>query len=248
MRTRMTGWIALGLCFALVAPASAYETKKGFEGGTISGVVKFEGEAPAPKQIEVTKNKEVCAKEPIQDETLVVGDGGGIQWAVARLLDVKSGKKWGKETWGKKKRVIDQNGCFFSPHVLLVRAKKSIRILNSDKILHNFHSFPKENKPVNRAQPKFLKKMKLKGKFFAKAEIINVKCDVHGWMSGYIVVAEHPYHAVSGGDGKFKLENVPPGDYKLEIWHETLGTSVQAVTVKAKETTDVTVNMKKEGS
>jgi len=246
MRRSVLGLMVLGVGLSLATTASAYKYKKGFEGGAISGVVKFDGQAPSPKNLVVNKNKDVCAKSPIQDESLVVGSEGGVRWAVARLIDIESGKKWSKKTWGKKQRFIDQNGCFFSPHVRLLRVKRSINILNNDGILHNFHTFPKKNKVVNRAQPKFLKKMSLKGKtYFSKPEIVNVKCDVHGWMNGYIVVAGHPYHAVTGEDGKFKLTNIPPGDYKLEIWHETLGTSVQAVTVKAKETASVTVSMKK---
>ena len=246
MRRSLIGLIALGLSVALVAPASAYKSKKGIEGGTIAGVVKFDGTPPAPMKLEVNKNTEVCGKKPILDESLVVGEGGGIRWAVARLIDVKSGKKWRKKVWGKKKAVIDQNGCFFSPHVILLKRKRSLTILNNDGLLHNFHSFPETNKGVNRAQPKFLKKMTLKGKkYFSKAEIITVKCDVHGWMKAVVVVAEHPYYALTGADGKFELTNVPPGDYKLEIWHETLGTSVQAVTVKAKETATVAVSLKK---
>ncbi len=246
MRRSLVGLIALGLSVTLVAPVLAYKSKKGFEGGTISGVVKFDGTAPAPKNLEVNKNKEVCGKKPIIDESLEVGEGGGIRWAVARLIDIKSGKKWSKKVWGKKKAVIDQNGCFFAPHVLLLKRKRSLSVLNNDGLLHNFHSFPETNKGVNRAQPKFLKKMNLKGKkYFSKAEFITVKCDVHGWMKGVVVVADHPYYALTGADGKFELSNVPPGDYKLEIWHETLGTSVQAVTVKAKETATVEVSMKK---
>ena len=246
MRRSLLGMAVLFLALSLATTVSAYKSKKGFEGGAISGMVKFQGGPPPRKTLEVNKNKDVCGKNPVQDESLVVGSNGGVQWAVARLVGIESGKKWRKKTWGKKQRVIDQNGCFFSPHVRLLRRKKSVRVLNSDGVLHNFHTFPKKNKAVNRAQPKFLKKMTLKGKkFFSKPEIINVKCDVHGWMNGYIVVAEHPYHAVTGGDGKFELTNVPPGKYKLELWHEILGTHVQAVTVKAKETVSVTVPMKK---
>ena len=246
MRRSLIGLIALGLSVALVAPASAYKSKKGIEGGTIAGVVKFDGTPPAPMKLEVNKNPEVCGKKPIFDESLVVGEDGGIRWAVARLIDIKSGKKWSKKVWGKKKAVIDQNGCFFSPHVLLLKRKRSLTILNSDGLLHNFHSFTETNKGVNRAQPKFLKKMTLKGKkYFSKPEIFTVKCDVHSWMKGIVVVAKHPYYAVTGADGKFELTRVPPGEYKLEIWHETLGVSVQAVTVKANETATVAVRLKK---
>ncbi|MBI2881421.1 MAG: carboxypeptidase regulatory-like domain-containing protein [Candidatus Tectomicrobia bacterium] len=240
MRKTAAALIVVGLSLALAVPASAYKEKKGFEGGTIAGVVKFEGTPPAAKNVTVNKNQDVCGKKPIPEQSLVVGQGGGVRWAVARLVDVDSGK-----AWDLPKAEIDQNGCFFHPHVAIVQAKKAVQILNNDGILHNFHTFPKQNKAANRAQPKFLKKMTLAASFFDKPEIVNVKCDVHAWMDGYIVVAAHPYYAVTGADGAFKLANVPPGNYKLEVWHETLGTVTQAITVKAKETASVSVSMKK---
>lgn len=245
MKKSIVGLLGIGLSLSLIAPVSAYDVDKGVKGGTIEGVVKFGGTAPALKPLAVNKNKEVCGKKPVPDQSLVVGGGGGIQWAVVRLIDVKKGKAWSKDVWGKKKAVIDQKGCYFHPHVLVVKPKTSIRVLNSDKILHNFHTFGKKNKGVNRAQPKFLKKMTMKGSFFAKPEIINVKCDVHGWMNGYVVVADNPYTTVTNGEGKFKLTNVPAGTYKLEVWQESLGTSVQSVTVKASGSANVTVTMKK---
>jgi hypothetical protein len=67
-----------------------------------------------------------------------------------------------------------------------------------------------------------------------------VKCDVHGWMEAFIGVQEHPYMAVSGADGTFRLENLPPGTYTIEAWHELYGTQTQTVTVAAQGTGEVT--------
>ena len=109
--------------------------------------------------------------------------------------------------------------------------------MNSDGILHNVHTLSEKNPPFNRAQPKYLKEISEK---FAKAEIIPVRCDVHGWMSGWIVVTDNPYHDVTPADGRFKFDSVPVGKYTLEFWHEALGKATQQVEVKINEVANVT--------
>ncbi len=204
-------------------------------GGTIAGVVKFSGTAPTPKKIPPSKDKQVCGKAPIFDESLVVDKGTkGIQWAVVSVQGAQ-----GK--WDGKGATLDQKGCVFRPHVLVAPPGK-ITILNSDKILHNFHSESKKNTPINKAQPGFRKKMKVDIK---KAERFKIKCDAHPWMTGWIVVTDHPYVGVTDAKGNFTIENVPPGTYTLEVWQETLGTATQKVTVKAGGTAKVTFTLKK---
>ncbi|MFQ5657632.1 MAG: carboxypeptidase regulatory-like domain-containing protein [Candidatus Methylomirabilales bacterium] len=204
-------------------------------GGTITGVVKFAGNPPPLKKIPPTKDKRVCGKAPIYDESLVVDKGTkGIQWAVVSVQGAK-----GK--WNGKPATLDQKGCVFRPHVLVTPPGK-ITVLNSDKILHNFHSYSKKNRPVNKAQPGFRKKMKID---FKKPEIVKIECDAHPWMAGWIVVTEDPYVAVTDEKGNFKIENVPPGAYTLEVWQATLGTQKKQVTVKAGETAKVAFELKK---
>ena len=53
---------------------------------------------------------------------------------------------------------------------------------------------------------------------------MRINCDLHSWMVGWVVVAAHPYYAITGADGQFAFDNLPPGQYKLQIWHERLGT------------------------
>ncbi|MFQ5961566.1 MAG: carboxypeptidase regulatory-like domain-containing protein [Candidatus Methylomirabilales bacterium] len=204
-------------------------------GGTIAGVVKFAGTAPAPKKIPPTKDKKVCGKAPILDESLVVDKTTkGIQWAVVSVQGAK-----GK--WNGKGATLDQKGCVFRPHVLVTPPGK-ITILNSDKILHNFHSESKANTPVNKAQPGFRKKMAVELK---KPELVKIKCDAHPWMAAWIVVTDDPYVAVTDAKGNFTIENVPPGTYTIEVWQEKLGTAKQQVTVKAGKTAKVAFTLKK---
>ena len=230
---------SLVLAMSLVVPAAsmaAYEGGDVKDGGSISGTVKFKGTAPAPKKLDVGKDKEVCGKAPKVDQSLIV-EGGNLVNAVVTITDIKKGKKI-----EVKKVQLDQNGCEYHPHVLAFPAGSTVEVLNPDGILHNVHSYSKANTPFNMAQPKFKKTLDVK---VEKPEIIEVKCDVHGWMHGWLVASETPYFAVTDKSGTFKLDNVPAGSYNVELWHEKLGKSSQKVTVKAKE--DAKVNFEVAG-
>jgi len=219
--------VVLGASLAITpAYLLAYTGGDVKDGGSISGTVKFAGSAPAPKKLEITKDKEVCGKGEKVDKTLVVSNGN-LANAVVSITDIKTGKKI-----DAKKVTLDQKDCEYHPHVLAFPVGTPVEIQNPDGILHNVHSYSKVNPTFNIAQPKFKKTVEVK---IEKPEAINVKCDVHGWMSGWLVATESPYVAVTDNSGNFKLTDVPAGTYNVEVWHETLGKSSQKVTVKGKE-------------
>lgn len=228
--------IAFLLLLLPLSALSAYQGGAVKDGGTISGVVKLKGTAPAPKKLEVTKDKEVCAKTAKTDASLIVS-GGNLVNAVVSITDIKTGKKMEPQ-----KVTLDQKVCEYHPHVLAFPAGSTVDIQNPDGILHNVHSYSKVNTPFNIAQPKFKKTVSVK---IEKPEVISLKCDVHGWMSGWLFVAENPYFSVTDKSGGFKLTDVPPGTYTVEVWHETLGKQTQKVTVKPKEEAKVTFEMAK---
>ncbi len=201
-------------------------------GGSISGRVVFVGDAPQPKKVKVTKDNEKCGSE-ILNEELVVGADRGVKNAVISVSGVK-GKPAGSPT-------LDQKGCTFNPHVVVVPTGGSLDILNNDGILHNFHTQSSKNAVINKAQPGFKKKMT---ETFAQPEIFKVVCDAHSWMAGWVVITDDK-SAVSADGGAFKISDVPPGTHKLEIWHETLGKLTKDVTVKAGEEAKVTIELSK---
>jgi plastocyanin len=197
--------------------------------GTITGKVVFKG-AHASGKVSVGKDKEVCGDSKL-DPVLVVGSQGEVKNAVIQIADLKQAVGVSKEA------VIDQVKCEYMPHVVAIPAGATVKVKNSDGILHNVRSFSEKNSPFNRAQPKYLKEISEK---FVYPEVISLRCDVHGWMSGRIVVTESPFYYVTADDGSFKLESVPVGKYALEVWHETLGKTTQSVEVKLGEVTHVT--------
>ena len=234
----MRHWIsvlcALGVAAALVWASSTPVTAQG--AGSIVGEVKFSGTPPAAKSLKVDKDPEVCGSDKPSEE-LVVGANKGIKNAVVSLGGAK-----GPAPTPAQKPALDQKKCHFTPHVLVVPAGAEVDILNSDGILHNIHTFSSANPSINKAQPKFKKVLTEK---FDKPEIIKIQCDVHGWMQGWIVVGEHAAYSVSDDSGAFKLDNVPPGKHKVEVWHETLGKVSQEVEVKAGAPTKITFELSK---
>ncbi len=71
-------------------------------------------------------------------------------------------------------------------------------------------------------------------------EVFKVKCDVHPWMGAFVHVLEHPFFSVTGDDGTFTITGLPPGNYTVTAWHESLGEKQQA-DVKVEEGKPTTV-------
>jgi plastocyanin len=187
--------------------------------------VQFEGTPPPAEPVTITKDKSVCNAAKHTSESLVVDSDGGIRDAVVAIESIAAGKPFP----AGERPVLDQRGCWFVPHLQLLPAGVEIDILNNDGILHNLHTFSETNPAINVAQPKFKKRIT---QSFDSPERVRVICDVHSWMSAWIVVIGHPYHVLTAANGAYDLDQVPPGRYTLTVWHETLGTQEREVTVE----------------
>jgi plastocyanin len=198
-------------------------------GGTIEAEVKYNG-APQVEKLKVNKDTEKCGTEAVI-EKVVVGGNKGLANAVVSVPGAKG--------TSKAKAMIDQKGCKFSPHVVVMQPGE-IEIKNSDDILHNIHTYSTANPSINKAQPKFKKTMTEK---LEKPEVVKFTCDVHSWMLGWVAVVPG-VAGVTDKDGVAKIENVPAGKQKIEVWHETLGKQEREVDVKAGQVTKVSIEMK----
>lgn len=220
--------VVLAACCAVALPSWA---------GTVKGTVRYAGAPVESKKLPVTIDQYVCGKEKDAQE-LVLSSTNGIRNAVVSLQHVPPGLKGEPNSTSV---TMDQKQCAFDPRVVVVPVGGTVEFLNSDRLLHNVKSASKENPPFNRAQP-HARRISFK---FTKPEIVRIDCDLHSWMRGWVVVAEHPFYAVTNEQGEFILDNVPPGKYTLEVWQESLGTVTQELVVRSKDTTTLTVTMPK---
>ncbi len=237
MNTLMLLCAAAALCHR---PDAAREGTGDDTVGSISGQVLWEGERPPPKpDLDMSDPKKVegCKHGDSgldkKDDTLLIDEKGGVA-NVVLTIEVKDFER----KVPAEPIVYDQMGCRFHPHVVVVPVGATVLFDNSDDTNHNIHTYPKKNTSLN-------KNVGPNSDFTMKceyAEVIDIKCDIHNWMKGYVVVTDATHYAISGADGSFKIGGLPPGEYEVSWWHEELGKGkTEKVKVEAgKEATLVT--------
>jgi plastocyanin len=191
--------------FVLLCLAAWYMVADGIAwGGTIKGTVRFTGAAVEQKKLPVTVDQSVCGKEK-DAEDVVLSPEKGIRNVVVSLQTPPPGATWPVSLPMVQ---MDQQQCMFVPRVVVVPVGGTVEFLNTDRLLHNLHSASTGNPTFNRTQPR--------GRtipiVFKKPEIIRVDCDLHPWMRAWVVVADHPFYAVTNNQGEFILDNVPPAN------------------------------------
>ena len=219
--------------------------------GTITGTVMYDGDAPARPALTATKDQHcIDAVTGTKSEALVVSKGKGIKNVV-----IYARVRGAKVTVPDKNPVMDQKGCAYYPHVLAVVAGSTVDITSSDPIAHNVHSHAKKNDAINYQIPQPGKVIPHK---IAKAEEIKFTCDIHAWMTGYIVAVNSNFFTVTGykdadgawissddyeksaDTGGYSIADVPAGKVRVVAWHEELGAANKTVEVPASG--DIAVN------
>jgi plastocyanin len=199
--------------------------------GDITGTITLKGTPPKEKDITPLKEDVNCGKLHSEMPTThfyVVGPNGGLADVVVSVEGIS-----GKSTGAAAPPVtLDQKGCEYIPQILAVQTGQKIMVKNSDPVLHNVHDAPtvSGNNEQNMAQ--MPGGPELSFTFSKPEEFLKFKCDVHPWMFAWVSVFDHPYFAVSGKDGTFKIANVPAGKYTLKVAHRKAGTAMQEVEVK----------------
>jgi plastocyanin len=136
----------------------------------------------------------------------------------------------------KKNPFMSQKGLVFSPHILPVLKGSTVDFTNDDSVAHNVFSPPgaatRFNLGLYGAGVK-------KTVTFDNLGEVPLLCNVHPEMLGYIIVLQNPYFALTDNAGKYEIKNVPPGTYKLKVWHEKLKETSKEVTVQGGKTVTV---------
>jgi plastocyanin len=207
--------------------------------GAIDGLVKFVGVAPKPQPLSMAANASCAAhhKGQVVDESILVNADGSLRNVVVWVSEGLEGRSFPAP---KEPAVLDQQGCVYTPHVVTVMTGQKLLVKNSDPFLHNVHAAASDsNPPFNFGQPTVDGGRPLT---FLSPDRMYVKCDVHPWMSAFILVFDNPFFAVTGSNGSFKLPELPPGQYTVSAWHEVYGEQQQRVTVSAGKPMEIQFN------
>jgi hypothetical protein len=207
------------------------------QAATIKGYIRFTGPPLAAETVRIDADRACVALAGSDQQSLdrvLVGEDSGVQDV---FVYIKSGLEKITFPVPSEPVVIEQEKCRYVPRVVGVRVGQPLHIRNGDPLLHNVRSDSEINQPFNQGQP--VQGMVFAHTFTTREVMVPVKCDVHAWMRTSVGALEHPYFAVTGGDGEFSLRDLPPGTYTLAAWHDTLGTLEQTVTLAAKESRDV---------
>jgi plastocyanin len=141
-----------------------------------------------------------------------------------------------------KNPVMDQREMRFVPHVLAVLMGSTVEFPNNDKNWHNVYSKSEPKKfDLGLYEPG-----KSRSVNFDKPGVVRILCNVHPAMEAFIVVKEHPYFAATDKQGNYRLNAVPLGKHRLQVWHPQLGTrETAAEIVREGEVLDVSFDLKK---
>lgn len=206
------------LLSVLVAPADAAEW------AALKGRFVYDGKAPSPVALDVTKEK-LCEGHSLVDESLLVGEDGGLA-NVAVYVYLKSGKKISAihpdyEKTASDKVVLDNAHCRFEPHILLLRTSQTLQIKNSDTFGHNTKFAGFKNKDFNN----IIGAGSTMDAQLTKRETtpMPVSCNIHPWMKGHVLIRDDPYMTVTAKDGTFEIKNLPVGKLEFQFWHEAAG-------------------------
>lgn len=123
--------------------------------------------------------------------------------------------------------VMDQRNETFVPHVLAITVGTTVDFPNSDKFYHNVFSLSK-SKPFDLGRYATGSSRPVR---FDRPGIVRVFCDIHSHMNAFVLVFSHPFYALTDADGRYRIDNVPPGTYSVIAWNEGTASEPRPVTV-----------------
>lgn len=225
------------LLLAVVLPGQEINTefKKPYAPGSyesLSGTITFSGERPKPRRIDTFA-------DPVCSEALWTEDAVGSEGTLANVLVYLEGASLSEYEFTPPTSPItlEHRGCSYRPRVLGVRVGQPLVILNLDPTMHNTHPLTQKNPEWNQTQPPgtppLVKTFKQPEKF------VVFKCNQHPWEKAYVGVFDYPFFAVSDEQGHFKIEGLPPGQYRVVAWHERFGEKSVDITLLPGEARDL---------
>jgi plastocyanin len=197
--------------------------------GVARGSVRFVGTPPRMSTVNMSRVPDCAALHdtaPVS-EPVLVGADGALQNVVVYLQGDFSRYAFPEPA---SPVTVDQRGCVYIPRVVGLTTGTTFRVLNSDPLTHNVNVASENNPRWNKTQT--AGGIPIETIFTSPEVSVVLRCNLHPWMRTYVAVFDHPYFQVTGSDGAFRLDGVPPGTYTVTAWHERFGMREQTVTLR----------------
>jgi plastocyanin len=196
---------------------------KGGPSGTLNGTIVFSGdEIPPLTMVPIQTDPQICEKHGKDgmyslEDYVIDPKTKGIRYVIVNLKS-DSIRKWPHTP--KQNVVIDNRNCRFEPHVALATVGSIIDVKNSDEVYHTTHLYGPGGYQFNPGLPT---KGQSEQTQLTRPGMYIIKCDRHGWMSAFLRVDDHPFHAITDEQGRFEITGIPPGTHQVEVFHEKFG-------------------------
>jgi hypothetical protein len=252
--------------------AWSYEEVTVTDGGKLVGSVTLGGTVPKPKGYNLTTLPDQVYCGRISDgqgwrllQPFNVGPGGEFRDVVVSLEGIEKGKAFLHDHDPR----IEARDCRFVPFTTVVREKQNVVVVNMDPVMHDIQAYETSQLgarvlfnvplPMNPKHPRDLKDrsdaalyhnhlagepMKQLVGMSKGRRVFVMQCGFHAYMESWGLVMENPYYALTDKVGRFEIRDIPPGTYKLIVWHPYIGgTKEQIVTIAPKAQATVTVKI-----
>lgn len=245
---RTIGLVGIGVVALLLwgQRAHAYEVVDVTHGGTIEGTVTLDGAVPDPKGFNLVTFPDPAYCGRISNgrgwrllRDFVVGRQGGLKDAIVLLEGVEAGKPFEMSV-----PLIEARDCMFQPFMTVVRNGHAVEVINMDPVMHDIQGYETSLEAGARVlfnTPLVMNHQHRRGDIHAMhnhapgkslvgpiylnkgRRTFYMQCGFHAYMESWAMAVNNPYYALTDDDGKFKIEQVPPGTYHMVVWHPQTG-------------------------
>jgi hypothetical protein len=213
--------LVLGMAAGVGTPGGTARAEDPKETATVTGVVLFEGELPRPTTVALRPDMQrATGQKTVDVQPWLVGKDKGLANCVVTLAAKDPKRRVAAKPVANA--VLEKDGADYTPRVLVVTAGTTLTYRNKNSLCRCFDVQSSRSlalEPIHDLVPAgSSREVRLD-----KPTICRVTANLHPHMTAWIHVVDTPFYAVTDREGRFRIAGLPPGEYRVRVWHEEVG-------------------------